>query len=239
MDLKYEVLYNMPYWQITILTIGYFLILYFGVGYIFNELCKWLYKKGWLNKIDHNQPSKKQVSFEIKNSLVSILIFGFSSLPVIYLVRAGYVSIMPDTFLNVIVGLVILILWNEIHFFVIHRLLHTPYLMRKVHYMHHISTTPTIYSIYSFHWFEALLLSTVPLSILWVGSFPTMVFALFPLIIIPINFAGHCNYRFGNGKGSVWGLFATRHNEHHTKWAKNYGFALFLLDKIYKRINKL
>ncbi len=239
MDLKFKIIYQLPYWQITLLTIGYFLLLYFGLGYVFNSCCKWLYKKKWINKIEEKDPNPTQIKREIKNSIISILVFGFSGLPIVYLLRKSYITVIPDTFLNVVVGLVILTLWNEVHFFIIHRLLHTPYLMRKVHFKHHASTTPTIYSIYSFHWFEALLLSTVPLSVLWMGSFPIMAFALFPIVSILLNFAGHCNYRFGNGKGNALSLFATRHNEHHTKRAKNYGFALFLLDKLNKKINKL
>jgi Delta7-sterol 5-desaturase len=108
-----------------------------------------------------------------------------------------------------------------------------------VHVVHHRSKVPTVFSVYSLHWFEALLLSSVPLTIAPFLPFAPLAIAIYPTVSILLNFAGHCNYRFGNGKGDSWKLFATEHNEHHRLGRKNYGFALNFFDKIITRINKL
>ena len=112
--------------------------------------------------------------------------------------------------------------------------------MKKVHYIHHKSLVPTVFSVYSFHWLEALLLSTVPLSIVPFIPFSFTAIALYPMSSILLNFAGHCNYRFGKGKGESWRLFGTHHNEHHNKGRQNYGFAINFLDKLfsYKNLKK-
>ncbi|MGB3946481.1 MAG: sterol desaturase family protein, partial [Bacteroidia bacterium] len=92
------------------------------------------------------------------------------------------------------------------------------------------------YSVYSFHWLEALLLSTVPLTIVPFIPFSFISIALYPLTSILINYSGHCNYRFGNGNGKSWSLFGTNHNEHHFKNKKNYGFLLQFFDTINSKL---
>lgn len=116
--------------------------------------------------------------------------------------------------------------------------MHQKWMMKNIHFIHHKSHVPTVYSVYSFHWFEALLLSTVPLTIVPFLPFAFVSVALYPLVSILINFSGHCNYRFGNGVGKSWKLFGTFHNEHHSKGRKNYGFALSVLDKLFSNQNR-
>jgi hypothetical protein len=44
--------------------------------------------------------------------------------------------------------------------------MHQKFMMKQIHYIHHKSNIPTVYSVFSFHWIEALLLSTVPITII-------------------------------------------------------------------------
>lgn len=234
-----KILYSLPYTRLFLLTLGYFLFLYFAIGPLFQYICKVLYRKKLLEKIAPGEVSKEQLSFEIGHSLRSIILFGFSGIPIIYLIRKGSITLLPDTIVNIITGIIILTIWNEIHFFIVHRIMHLPFFMRKVHAVHHRSVVPTVYSVYSFHWFEAVLLSTVPLTIAPFVPLCALSIALYPLASILLNYAGHCNYRFGNGTGPSWKTFGTRHAEHHFKRSKNYGFATHLLDWLYSfNINK-
>ena len=166
----------------------------------------------------------------------SIFIFGLSSIPLIALYRYGFISFGPDTIWNIIFGLLFLNLYNEAHFFLVHRMMHLPFFMKNVHWVHHKTRIPTVYSVYSFHWLEATLLSTVPLSITPFFEFSAIAVALYPLTSILINFAGHCNYRFGNGNGGSWQIFGTAHNQHHSKGRQNFGFLLPIFDQF---LNKL
>lgn len=233
-----NILFSYSYPILYGLTFAYFIILYFGVGFLFLSVCKLLEKKTLLHKIKDKEVSRKQVLFEIKHSVKSIAVFGFSIIPIIYLIRIDVVNLLPNSFLNIIVGLVILTLWNEIHFYVVHRILHQKSMMQHIHFIHHQSRIPTVYSVFSFHWVEALLLSTVPLTIVPFIPFSIIAIFIYPLISILLNFAGHCNYRFGNGKGNGWSLFGTYHNEHHTRGRRNYGFSLNFLDKLFSKQNK-
>ncbi|WP_339923914.1 sterol desaturase family protein [uncultured Cyclobacterium sp.] len=233
-----HVLYDYSYLTLFGLSFGYFLVLYFGVGSLFLAVCKYLESHNLLHKIRPEIVSRSQVIFEIKHSLKSIVVFGFSIIPVIYFVRLSIIELLPNTWLTVLLGLIALTLWNEVHFYLVHRLMHQKFMMKKVHCIHHKSHVPTVFSVYSFHWVEAFLLSTVPLTILPFMPFAILAVFIFPLISILLNFAGHCNYRFGNGTGNGWEHFGTYHNEHHSRGRKNYGFALNFLDKIFSRQNR-
>ncbi len=230
--------YHYSYLTLFVLSFIYFLALYFGIAPLFNAVCQLLAKKQWVYKIVAKQVTQKQLWFEIKHSLKSILVFGTSIIPIIYFVRQGHINLLPNTYFNIIWGLLVLNIWNELHFFIIHRIMHLPFFMQKVHYIHHQSKVPTVYSVYSFHWFEALLLSTVPLTIVLFIPLSFVAIALYPLASILINFSGHCNYRFGNGTANQWLLFGSNHNEHHYKNKKNYGFLLLIFDNIISRFPK-
>ncbi|MBL6448278.1 sterol desaturase family protein [Fulvivirga sp. 29W222] len=170
------------------------------------------------------------------HSLKSVIIFGFSGIPLIFLIRMDVIGLLPNSIMNTIIGLIILVIWNEIHFFMVHRLMHVPFFMKHVHIVHHRSRIPTVYAVYSFHWFEALLLSTVPITIAPIIPLSATAIFLFPLVSILLNYSGHCNYRFGKGKAPGFLAFGTNHNHHHSKAKRNYGFASGLLDRITHKI---
>ncbi|MGB3179938.1 MAG: sterol desaturase family protein [Cyclobacteriaceae bacterium] len=237
-ELTDSILHRFAYETIAGITILWFLFLYFGGGAIFMITCRALCRKGYLEKIVPGDVSPRQRAFEIRHSLLSILIFGLSGLPLVWLVRQGYIHLLPDTAWNIAWGLLVLTLWNEVHFFIVHRLMHTEWLMRHVHHVHHRSRIPTVWSVFSFHPLEAMLLSTVPLTLVCCLPLAPACIVLFPLVSILLNFAGHANFRVGNGTGSKWTGFATRHAGHHSGTHRSFGFASHLPDLVRDRNRK-
>jgi len=229
-SLTHFILEQASYTQVYLVTFAYFLWLYFAVGALFLAVCKLLERQGLLNQIVTATKPNKNILFEIKHSVKSIFVFGFSGIVIVYLVRIGVIELLSDTVFNVLMGVFFLTLWNEVYFFTIHRIMHFPFFYRRVHKIHHQSKIPTVYSVYSFHWLEALLLSGVPITICPIFDFSPVAIFLYPLASILLNFAGHCNYRFGNGIGSSWQLFGTRHSQHHLRNTQNYGFATHFFD---------
>lgn len=212
---------------------AYFLLLYFGLGNAFASACKVLASRGFLEQIRSEKPDSRQIRFEIRHSLVSILNFAVSGLLVVYLLRSGVLALRPDSVITVVCGSGLLILWNELHFYVVHRVMHLPFFMRHVHWVHHRSKVPNVYSVYSFHFFESLLLSTVQVTLLYFISLSPLTITLFPAISLLLNLAGHCNYRVRPGLLPAWLQFATRHNQHHHKNSAAYGFATPVLDFLF------
>jgi Delta7-sterol 5-desaturase len=212
------------------------MVLYFIVGYIFLHFLKVLKNRGIIEKVVSEKPSYNQIKREIRNSLVSIFIFGFSSFPIVYLYRIGYLDLIPNSFINVVLSLIALNIWNEVHFFLVHKLMHRPFFMRNIHKVHHQSFIPTIWSVFSLHWVEAALLSLVPFVLSLVYPLAPLSFLLYPLNSILINFAGHCNYRLKGFENTFLG-FASKHIVHHQKGNKNFGFLSSLLDKLFNKIS--
>ena len=140
-----NVLFDYPYWALFSLSFGYFLLLYFGVGNLFLQVCKYLESRRIISKIIPKEVSSKQIAFEVRHSLKSIVVFGFSIIPIIYLIRAEMIRLLPNTWYNILIGVVILSLWNEVHFYIVHRLMHHKFMMKHVHFIHHQSKIPTIY----------------------------------------------------------------------------------------------
>lgn len=221
------------YFVIYGLSFLYFCVLYFALAPLFLSICRRLEKHKILELVVINRLPKNQIKSEIKHSLVSIIIFGFSGVVMLFMYREKWVDFIEPTVSNTLLGALILTLWNELHFFVVHRIMHIPFLYRTVHKIHHQSKISTVYSVYSFHWLEATLLSTVPMTIAPFFNFSASAIFLYPLASILLNYAGHCNYRFGKGEGVFWKLISTRHAFHHFKNSKNFGFALTTFDWLF------
>ena len=225
-------------WKLLLLSTFHFAILYFFLGYLFWKTCRFLFHQGIMEKINDRVFSKQQLRNEIQQSIYSIIVFGFSSLPLAYLIQQGAIHLRENTFFNTVSGLVILTFWNEVHFFVIHKALHLPILMKSVHHIHHRSVVPSVFSVYSFHPFEAFLLSSVLITIAPFFDFCSAALMLFPTVSILINFSGHSNYRIITKTKRRWLLFATKHNEHHGKARQEFGFLTNFMDNIFTKIKK-
>ena len=174
-----------------------------------------------------------QVRSEILNSLNSIAIFAGYGVLTVWAERHGLVTIdWQPTLGMVALNLVLLTLWNEVHFYACHRLLHTRWLYHKVHAVHHRSITPTPFSTYSFHWCEAAMLSSVMILLLTVWPLDIVTVIIFPGVSLIANSIGHMNYAVFPNKTSGELLAACqRHTAHHTRWTGNYGFYLPWFDR--------
>lgn len=230
-NLIHNILFEYSYLIIYLIVFGYFFLLYFGLAPIFKFFCVWLEKRNYLEVINSNPLRKNQIKTEKKHSFISLIVFGFSAWPIIYLLRNEIIELPQSTWTSTLIGLVILNLWNEIHFYAVHRLMHIPFFMKNVHVTHHKSVVPTVYSVFSFHWIEASLLSTVPLTAILIFPLAPLAIFLYPTTSILLNFAGHCNYR--RSKKLPVLNFATRHSTHHKKGSSHLGFALNIFDKIF------
>lgn len=224
-----------PLWAIG-LAVGFgFLAIYLGLA----GLSCWLTRRvlparGIGQLIDGRALAPGQIVGEIRRSLVSIAIFAAYGVVTVAAERAGWVTFIWDpTPLRMVSDLVLLFLWNEVHFWCCHRLLHVPWLYRRVHVVHHRSVVPTPFTTYSFHWIEATLLSSVMLLLLLVWPLDIVAIIVFPLISLVANSIGHMNYAVFPDKGHDDLLAACqRHTAHHTRVTGNYGFYLPWIDRI-------
>jgi sterol desaturase/sphingolipid hydroxylase (fatty acid hydroxylase superfamily) len=175
-----------------------------------------------------------QLGREIRLSLVSIALFGGWSVASVAAERAGWVSIAWQTnWARVPLELAGLVLWNDLHFFAIHRLLHTRWLFKHVHREHHRALRPTPLSSYAMHPVEAALLGSVMFVVMPVVTLSLGTLLLFPMVSLALNNLGHMSYDLVPAR-SDWHPLASsrRHALHHSRVAVNYGFLLPVLDRL-------
>lgn len=173
-----------------------------------------------------------QIAREIRRSLISIAIFGCYGLIAFAALQAGIVHLRLDaSAFTIALEAIALFAWNEVHFYVIHRLLHTRKLYRHVHRIHHESVIPTPFSTYSFHWIEAVLLGSVMILAMLVHDFSPWSLISLPVSSLFFNTIGHSNYNVFASKPNAYSA-SLEHSLHHKRVSGNYGFYLPFLDQI-------
>ena len=79
-----------------------------------------------------------QVRRELVLSAASILVFAAQATVLLWMLRRGWLTVAWDLPVwQLIWEMPVLYVWNEAHFFVVHRLLHVGALYRRIHVWHH------------------------------------------------------------------------------------------------------
>ncbi|PHR92228.1 MAG: desaturase [Blastopirellula sp.] len=122
---------------------------------------------------------------------------------------------------------------HEIHFFYIHRLIHTPFLYKHVHSVHHNSINPSPWSSLAMHPVEHMLYFSTMFYHLIIPSNP--IIALYQLHYAGFGAVpGHIGFdKIEVGKNSAVDSHAYTHYLHHKYFEVNYGDGLVPLDKIF------
>ncbi|WKK59888.1 sterol desaturase family protein [Sphingobacterium sp. BN32] len=209
----------------------FFSLLYFLGAAITDYLVK--RKEPDLKKIV-NASKKGQRAKEIRNSLISILVFSIQAILFQQLFAMGIFQVGFDQPWNCLWEIPVLFLWNEVHFYCMHWLLHRKWMIRNVHRVHHWSVEPTAYSIYSFHWVEAFMLGTVIFFPLFVHNFQIYSLLSLPLMSLLVNLLGHCNHELSDESDpSSFSKYTFRHSMHHKYGKGNFGFMLPWIDQLF------
>jgi Delta7-sterol 5-desaturase len=196
------------------LTCAFFLALYVGFAALATRLTR-----------GHVAPPREgQRRAEVLASLGAIAVFGLWGTLAYWAAGRGWLRLglapRPE---RLVPQLAALLLWNEVHFYLCHRLLHTPWLYRHVHRTHHRSAPPTPWATYSFHPLEAALLGSVPLWLMPFFEVDLLALGLFSLASLALNTLGHLGEL--RGAPPLLGISA-RHAQHHRSARGNFGFLL-------------
>ena len=198
-------------------------------------------------RIQPSMPKKKQLRHEIIYSFSTVFIFSVVGIAAYFLYINGYTTLYLKTaeygwgYLFLSLGLMLII--HDAYFYWSHRLLHTKWLFRKIHVVHHRSINPTPLAAYSFHPLEALLESMIIFPFISIFPVHIVVFLFFTTTVIVTNVIGHLGYEFFPEKlrNSSFGkllTFSTHHNLHHQRNNKNYGYYFTIWDKVMKTLQR-
>lgn len=175
-----------------------------------------------------------QLRRELTQSGISVLIFGLGMVFPWGLLQLGWARLDPDAgWRQVVLEIVVLALWNDVHFWLNHRLLHTRWL-RRFHGPHHRSFVTTPWATYSFHPLEAAMLGNVILLPMVLHDFSFWSLASVPVFSLFFNSVGHSNYDFfPRVSYSHWFAASRRHHLHHACHNGNYGFQFTFMDRLF------
>jgi len=182
-------------------------------------------------RIDPRPLRDGQLCDELRLSAVSLLVFGVGAVLPWAFLRWGWASLAQDPgALQIAVEVVVLLVWNDIHFYANHRLLHIKAL-RRFHQQHHRSLVTTPFATYSFHPLEAALLGNVILLPMLLHDFSFAALLSLPVCSLLLNNLGHSNYDYAPGVGHHhWLAASRRHHLHHACYHGNYGFLFNFMD---------
>lgn len=216
-------------------------LLFFGGLYLLFGATTWLLTHYVLpalrigRVLDPRPLAPGQLRREFMQSGMSILIFGLGMIFPWGLLQLGWAHLDPDASAGrIVLEILALLVWNDVHFWINHRLLHTRWL-RRFHLPHHRSVVTTPFSTYSFHPIEALMLGNVILLPMVVHDFSFWSLLSVPLFSLFFNCVGHANYDFfPRVSYAHWFAASRRHHLHHVCYNGNYGFQFTFMDRLFR-----
>ena len=220
-------------WQVMAVGLVFFGALYCLGGWGMSALTRLLARRGIGRPLDTRALKPDQLRREWRQSLHSVLIFGIGMVVPWGFLQLGWAQLAPNASAErIALEIAALLVWNDVHFWINHRLLHTRRLLR-FHGDHHRSVVTTPWSTYSFHPIEAMMLGNIILLPMLVHDFYFWSLASVPVLSLLLNVIGHANYDFFPRVGDSHPLAASRrHHLHHARPAGNYGFALAFMDQL-------
>jgi lathosterol oxidase len=208
-----------------------------GVRYLVAALLVWsllhvALKKRLAHRLISEWPCQRDILREATYSFGSLAVFTALGAFVLSMILCGHMEIyrrpLEHGRLWLVLSLPALLLWHDAYFYWTHRLLHTRWLFRRVHGVHHRSRNPSPWAAYSFHPLEALVNGLVTPLALTAVPLHGGVIILFSLHQILRNAHGHAAVETmprGFVRHFLWGKFTTttHHHLHHETALGNYG----------------
>ena len=223
---------NLNAWEVMAWGLLFFGILYVAGGWGMTALTRFLARHNVGKVLDTRPLKPDQLQRERRQSFHSILVFGIGMVVPWGLVQLGCAHFYEGaSALRIALEVWVLLIWNDVHFWINHRLLHTRW-FKRFHGDHHRSVVVTPWSTYSFHPVEAMMLGNVILLPMVLHDFSFWSLASVPVFSLFLNAVGHANYDFFPRTGPRHPLAASRrHHLHHARPAGNYGFAFAFMDR--------
>lgn len=182
-------------------------------------------------KIQKRPIKKGQILTEIKWSLSTLLInscFGTFLLWLYFQNKTQvYVELNDYGYWYLGPSLVMYFLLHDAYFYWMHRALHTRFLLKHVHRIHHSSINPTPFAAFCFHPLEGFLEIAFVLPLMLLIPIHFFVLLIFLSLTHLFNVNGHLNYETlpPGAWDKWWGKWlttGTHHNLHHQYYSCNY-----------------
>src|SRR5436190_2859806 len=167
-----------------------------GVAWVLGYV---IFKRRWLHrKIVAHFPAGSEVRRELRYSLLSLIIFGFTGALTLWVARAGWTQVywkVSDYGWGWFWGSVVCAVFlHDAYFYWTHRAMHHPRLFPWFHRAHHLSHNPTPWAAYAFDPLEAVVQALIfPLAVFLIPMHP-LAFVIFMVWQLSFNVIGHSGY---------------------------------------------
>lgn len=230
--------YNFNYWTpLVINLIRYFIMA--GVPFlIFYKFFPDFFSR---NKIQSRLAQQKDFIREIIHSLQTTLVIVAVGILILKTPLREFTLVYHSLFDYPLwwipVSLLLTLFLHDTYFYWVHRLIHEPWLYRKVHLVHHQSVNPSPWTSYSFHFYESFLEALIAPIILCLIPLHPLSLILFTTISFGFNVYGHLGYEIAPKWFRNSLLFeimntSTHHNIHHAQCKGNYGLYFRVWDRL-------
>ena len=183
-------------------------------------------------RIQNREIRIRQYFREFAYSMSTVTIYAAAGTLIFTADRAGMTRIYreiaeygwPYFFSSVLV----MIFLHDAYFYWTHRLLHTRFLFKAVHRLHHLPRTPSPLAAYAFSPLEAVVqLGIFPIIVFLIPAHPAALI-IFPVWMIVRNVMGHAGYEFFPSWFADVPVLrslttAVHHDMHHDQMHGNYG----------------
>jgi len=207
-----------------------------GWRYVVFALLAWLVlhvllRKRLAHRLVGDWPRRSDLLREISYSIATVGVFAAIASLVLALVVSGHAEIYMDPrkygLAWFVLSLPLLVVWHDTYFYWTHRLLHTRWMLRRVHFVHHRSRHPSPFAAYAFHPVEALLNGLVMLLALLLvplNGYVLVTFGILEMIRAAYSHATVETMPRGFARHWFWGRFitTTHHHLHHESVQGNY-----------------
>ncbi len=200
-------------------------------------------RERWLaDRIQERQPSAANIEWDKAHSLRSVVTDLLMLAIILLMVRLGWIefsfTMEARQALPAAIGFVGLLFAQDLYFYVTHYALHSRFLYRRIHAVHHRSTNPTPWTSFSVHFVEGFTeLLFYPL-VLMLFKFNVYVVLFYVFLTTVVNFFGHAGFRLekfalGRHRAFSWVALSAFHNRHHQSFTCNYALYFRIWDRVF------
>ncbi|MFV8224785.1 sterol desaturase family protein [Christiangramia aquimixticola] len=198
-------------------------------------------------KLSKRKPKNRQIKNEIKWSIISSAIFAVAGTLIYYMYEQGltgiYISVGLSDIFYIPFSLLLILLIHETYYYWIHRWMHLPAIYKYVHKVHHDSLTPTPWTAFSFHPWEALIMAIIIPAVLIFLPVHLYVIMFYLILMTISSVVNHLDIeiyprKFRNSIIGQQFIGATHHHFHHSEFNTNYGLYFTFWDRWLKTESK-
>jgi len=199
-------------------------------------------RRAWLfRKIQQRFPKpadyQREIGFSALTSIIFAAVIWICLRTPIRDYTQYYTDIHQHNLWWLVAGVPLTLLIHDTYFYWMHRLMHHPWLYRRIHLTHHKSVNPSPWAAYAFHPLEAVVEAGIIPILLFAMPLHPLSFWSFTTIMLWFNVYGHLGYELFSKKTYThpigrWLNSSVHHNLHHEKFHGNYGLYFTIWDRL-------